>query len=130
MDTATSVSGLRAAETRISVSANNVANINSTNAAHEVREAVDHVIAELNAGRLRVATREGVGQWTVHQWLKKAVLLSFRLNDNQIIKAGDLGFYDKVKTKFSNLSDDEFKAAGVLVAGVLSPLAPSSCPLT
>ena len=90
----------------------NRATINATNAAHEIREAVDHVIAELNAGRLRVATREGVGQWTVHQWLKKAVLLSFRLNDNQIIKAGDLGFYDKVKTKFSNLSDDEFKAAG------------------
>ena len=75
----------------------------------ELSDAVDHVIAELNAGRMRVATREGVGQWTVHQWLKKAVLLSFRLNDNQIIKAGDLGFYDKVKTKFSNLNDDEFK---------------------
>ena len=93
----------------------NRANINGANATHEVREAVDHVIAELNGGRLRVATREGVGQWTVHQWLKKAVLLSFRLNDNQIMKAGDLGFYDKVKTKFSNLSDEEFKAAGVRV---------------
>ena len=93
----------------------NRANINTTNAAHEIREAVEHVIAELNAGRLRVATRDGVGQWTVNQWLKKAVLLSFRLNDNHIIKSGDLGFYDKVKTKFSNLSDEEFKAAGVRV---------------
>jgi len=93
----------------------NRATINAENATREVREAVDHVIAELNGGRLRVATREGVGQWTVHQWLKKAVLLSFRLNDNQIIKAGELGFYDKVKTKFSNLSDEEFKAAGVRV---------------
>ncbi len=93
----------------------NRATINAENATHEVREAVDHVIAELNGGRLRVATREGVGQWTVHQWLKKAVLLSFRLNDNKIIKAGDLGYYDKVKTKFSNLSDEEFKAAGVRV---------------
>ena len=93
----------------------NRANINATNATHEVREAVDHVIAELNAGRLRVATRDGVGQWTTHQWLKKAVLLSFRLNDNEIIKAGDLGFYDKVKTKFAHLSEEDMKAAGVRV---------------
>jgi 2,3,4,5-tetrahydropyridine-2-carboxylate N-succinyltransferase len=93
----------------------NRATINAENATHEVMDAVNHVIAELNGGRLRVATREGVGQWTVHQWLKKAVLLSFRLNDNKIIKAGDLGYYDKVKTKFSNLSDEEFKAAGVRV---------------
>ena len=48
-----------------------------------MRDAVEHVIAELNAGRLRVAERQGVGQWTVNQWVKKAVLLSFRLNDNQ-----------------------------------------------
>ena len=93
----------------------NRATINAENATHEVLDAVNHVIAELNGGRLRVATREGVGQWTVHQWLKKAVLLSFRLNDNKIIKSGDLGYYDKVKTKFSNLSDEEFKAAGVRV---------------
>jgi len=93
----------------------NRATINAENATHEVMDAVNHVIAELNGGRLRVATREGVGQWTVHQWLKKAVLLSFRLNDNKIIKCGDLGYYDKVKTKFSNLSDEEFKAAGVRV---------------
>jgi 2,3,4,5-tetrahydropyridine-2-carboxylate N-succinyltransferase len=93
----------------------NRATINAENATHEVMDAVNHVIAELNGGRLRVATREGVGQWTVHQWLKKAVLLSFRLNDNKIIKGGDLGYYDKEKTKFSNLSDEEFKAAGVRV---------------
>ncbi len=93
----------------------NRATINAENATHEVMDAVNHVIAELNGGRLRVATREGVGQWTIHQWLKKAVLLSFRLNDNKIIKGGDLGYYDKVKTKFSNLSDEEFKAAGVRV---------------
>ena len=50
---------------------------------------------ELNIGKLRVATRQAVGQWTVHQWIKKAVLLSFRLKDNAVVKAGDLGFYDK-----------------------------------
>ena len=81
----------------------------------EVAQAVEHVIAELNSGRLRVATRQDVGQWTVHQWIKKAVLLSFRLKDNEVMKAGDLGFYDKVQTKFSHLSDEQMKASGVRV---------------
>jgi len=93
----------------------NRANISANNATHEVREAVEHVIAELNAGRLRVATREGVGQWTTHQWIKKAVLLSFRLNDNQVIRAGELGFYDKVQTKFAHLDEDAMRATGVRV---------------
>ena len=89
--------------------------ISSQSAPQEVREAVEHVIRELDAGRLRVATREGVGQWTVHQWIKKAVLLSFRLNDNVAINAGDLGFYDKVPTKFAGLSAEELAATGVRV---------------
>jgi 2,3,4,5-tetrahydropyridine-2-carboxylate N-succinyltransferase len=93
----------------------NRANINISNAPQELREAVEHVIAELNAGRLRVATREGVGQWTTHQWIKKAVLLSFRLKDNAVVKAGDLGFYDKVQTKFSNMDEAQMKASGVRV---------------
>jgi len=81
----------------------------------EVSDAVEQVIAQLNKGRLRVATRQGVGQWTVHQWIKKAVLLSFRLRDNEIIRAGDLGFYDKVPTKFAHLSPEEMAATGVRV---------------
>ena len=81
----------------------------------EIMDAVEHVIAQLNNGHLRVASRDGVGQWTVHQWLKKAVLLSFRLNDNVPVHAGDLAFYDKVKTKFSRLSEAELKATGVRV---------------
>ena len=93
----------------------NRANISIQSAPKEVAEAVEHVITELNKGRLRVATREGVGQWTVHQWIKKAVLLSFRLKDNEVIKAGDLGFYDKVQTKFAHLSAEEMKATGVRV---------------
>jgi len=93
----------------------NRANISVQSAPKEVVDAVEHVISELNKGRLRVATRESVGQWTVHQWIKKAVLLSFRLKDNEIIKAGDLGFYDKVQTKFSHLSEEEMKASGVRV---------------
>jgi 2,3,4,5-tetrahydropyridine-2,6-dicarboxylate N-succinyltransferase len=93
----------------------NRANISVQSAPAEVREAVEHVLNELDQGRLRVATREAVGQWTTHQWIKKAVLLSFRLKDNAPIQAGDLGFYDKVATKFSNLSADEMKATGVRV---------------
>ena len=80
-----------------------------------VREAVDHVLAELDAGRLRVAERQAVGQWTVHQWIKKAVLLSFRLNDNRAMGSGDLGFFDKVPTKFAGLSEDQLRATGVRV---------------
>jgi 2,3,4,5-tetrahydropyridine-2-carboxylate N-succinyltransferase len=93
----------------------NRANISSKSAPKEVAEAVEHVISELNKGRLRVATREAVGKWTVHQWIKKAVLLSFRLKDNEVIKAGDLGFYDKVQTKFAHLSAEEMAATGVRV---------------
>ncbi len=91
------------------------ASLSATSAPKETLEAVEHVIAELNAGRLRVATRHGVGQWTTHQWIKKAVLLSFRLKDNEVIKAGQLGFYDKVPTKFAHLDEAEMKASGVRV---------------
>jgi len=91
------------------------ANISPGSASKEVRDAVEHVIAELNNGKLRVATRESVGQWTVHQWIKKAVLLSFRLKDNEQIQAGALGFYDKVPTKFAHLSAGELKEAGVRI---------------
>jgi len=91
------------------------ANISAASASQEVRDAVEHVISQLNNGSLRVATRQGVGQWTTHQWIKKAVLLSFRLKDNSVMKAGDLGFYDKVQTKFSHLDETQMKAAGVRV---------------
>ena len=93
----------------------NRATISIASATVEVRDAVNHVIEELDNGRLRVATRDGVGQWTTHQWVKKAVLLSFRLNDNEVIAAGNLGFYDKVPTKFSNMTADALKATGVRI---------------
>ena len=93
----------------------NRASLSPAAAPKEVLDAVEHVIAELNKGRLRVATRQGVGQWTVHQWIKKAVLLSFRLKDNAVMKAGDLAFFDKVQTKFAHLSEAELKATGVRV---------------
>ena len=87
--------------------------------APEVSTAVEQVIAELNAGRLRVAEKrmnaEGKGEWHVNQWVKKAVLLSFRLHENKLIRAGELGFYDKVPTKFAHLSEGEMRESGVRV---------------
>ena len=93
----------------------NRTNITAAVAPKEISDAVEHVLAELDAGRLRVATREGVGQWTVHQWIKKAVLLSFRLRDNTLMQAGDLTFFDKVPTKFGGMSEAELQATGVRV---------------
>ncbi|MFN9746451.1 MAG: 2,3,4,5-tetrahydropyridine-2,6-dicarboxylate N-succinyltransferase [Betaproteobacteria bacterium] len=88
--------------------------INATNAP-QVREAVEQVIAALNGGRLRVAERRGVGEWTVNQWVKKAVLLSFRLTDNAPMHAGDLAFFDKVRPKFSQLDEAALRDSGVRV---------------
>jgi 2,3,4,5-tetrahydropyridine-2,6-dicarboxylate N-succinyltransferase len=90
------------------------ADISAVNAP-QVRDAVERVIGDLNAGRLRVAERRNVGEWSVNQWIKKAVLLSFRLNDNQVVKAGDLQFFDKVQTKFANLDEAAMRATGVRV---------------
>jgi len=90
------------------------AQISAANAP-QVREQVEQVIGELNAGRLRVAERRGVGEWVVNQWVKKAVLLSFRLNDNRVMHAGDLGFYDKVPVKFAHLDEAAMREAGVRI---------------
>jgi len=83
-----------------------------------VREAVAHVIDELDAGRLRVAEKVG-GTWTTHQWVKKAVLLSFRLADNVAMgpppERAPFRFFDKVPTKFARFDDAAFAAAGVRV---------------
>ena len=91
------------------------AKLSPASAPPEVLDAVEQVISQLNKGVLRVATRESVGVWTTHQWIKKAVLLSFRLKDNVMMRAGDLGFFDKVQTKFAHLSEDEMRATGVRV---------------
>ncbi|MCW7541244.1 2,3,4,5-tetrahydropyridine-2,6-dicarboxylate N-succinyltransferase [Aquabacterium sp. A7-Y] len=90
------------------------ANLSPKAAPSEVRATVQQVVDELNAGRLRVAQKVD-GGWVVNQWVKKAVLLSFRLNDNAAMRSGDLAFFDKVKTKFSDLSEDEMRATGVRV---------------
>ncbi len=93
----------------------NRADLSPKAAPKEVLQAVEHTISQLNSGKLRVATRESVGVWTTHQWIKKAVLLSFRLHDNELMRAGDLGFFDKVKTKFAHLSEAEMRETGVRV---------------
>ena len=80
----------------------------------EVRVAVDRALAMLDAGTARVAEPDGAGGWRVNQWLKKAVLLSFRLNDNAMIDNGPGAghWFDKVPSKFSGWSEAEFRAAG------------------
>jgi 2,3,4,5-tetrahydropyridine-2-carboxylate N-succinyltransferase len=83
-----------------------------------VREAVEATLAELDAGRVRVAEKTASG-WVTHQWLKKAVLLSFRLNDSVPIGLAapnvPFRFYDKLPTKFARFDDDAFAKAGVRV---------------
>jgi 2,3,4,5-tetrahydropyridine-2-carboxylate N-succinyltransferase len=91
------------------------ASLSPANADAKIREAVEHTIAELNKGRIRVAERQGVGQWQVNQWVKKAVLLSFRLNDNKVMRSGDLSYFDKVDTKFTHVSEDAMRATGIRV---------------
>jgi len=83
----------------------------------KIGEAVDHVLAELDAGRLRVAEKTPTG-WQVNQWVKKAVLLSFRLSDNQPMSVGGnapFQFYDKVATKFAKYTRTDFERSGVRV---------------
>ncbi|MBV8060209.1 MAG: 2,3,4,5-tetrahydropyridine-2,6-dicarboxylate N-succinyltransferase, partial [Alphaproteobacteria bacterium] len=78
----------------------------------EARDAVEHALTELDSGRLRVAQKVD-GAWQVNQWLKKAVLLSFRLNDSVAISGGVGGssWWDKVPSKFQNWSNDQFSQA-------------------
>lgn len=78
------------------------------------KAAILEAIDLLDSGKARVAEKIA-GEWVVHQWLKKAVLLSFRINDNGIIKGDDAQYYDKVPLKFSNYTEEQFKAAGVRV---------------
>ena len=80
-----------------------------------VRAAVDAVIAGLDAGEIRVAEKKGVGEWTVNQWVKKAVLLSFRLSENRFMQSGELAFFDKVEPKYSAASEPMLRASGVRV---------------
>jgi 2,3,4,5-tetrahydropyridine-2-carboxylate N-succinyltransferase len=88
------------------------ADVNASTAG-PIREAVETALAMLDSGKVRVAERIG-SQWQVHDWLKKAVLLSFRLNDMAVIKGGpgEAVWWDKVPSKFEGWGEAEFRAAG------------------
>ncbi len=92
------------------------ANINPSNASVEIKATVASLIADLDAGKLRVASRIGDSQnWETHQWLKMAVLLSFRLEDNYLMDDGVTKYFDKVPPKFANYTEADFKAGGFRV---------------
>lgn len=80
----------------------------------EIQDTVKQVLNLLDCGEARVAEKIN-GQWVVHQWLKKAVLLSFKLNDNTVIDTDLAQYYDKVPLKYNGMSEQDFKAGGTRV---------------
>lgn len=90
------------------------ADITPANVDAVTREAVNQVIALLDSGELRVAEKIN-GEWVTHQWLKKAVLLSFRINDNQVIEGAESRYFDKVPMKFANYDEARFQKEGFRV---------------
>lgn len=90
------------------------ANLNTQNCPANTREAIETVLANLDAGKMRVAEKIN-GQWHTHQWLKKAVLLSFRIKDNQIMNHAPMQFFDKVPLKFQDYTAEDFAKGGFRV---------------
>ena len=86
-----------------------------TPASADVREAVEEAIELLDSGQVRVAERESQGTWRVNQWLKKAVLLSFRLNDNAVMDGAGAPAFDKVPLKFAGWGENRFREAAFRV---------------
>ncbi|MGH8501069.1 MAG: 2,3,4,5-tetrahydropyridine-2,6-dicarboxylate N-succinyltransferase [Gammaproteobacteria bacterium] len=84
------------------------------NVSTHIREAVFEAIEQLDNGRLRVAEKKS-GQWFVNEWLKKAVLLSFRIEDNRFISGGFTHYFDKVPLKYAEVSANDFRTGGVRV---------------
>lgn len=89
-------------------------NFSPDNAPDEVREAVNQVLAGLNNGEFRVAEKYHT-DWVVHEWVKKAVLLSFRLNNNHMMDGGETRYFDKVGSKYAGYEDEDFQRDGVRV---------------
>lgn len=90
------------------------ADINHNTVSKEVRDAVEQTIADIDNGKIRVAEKKE-NDWVVHQWIKKAVLLSFRISDNEIVRDGYTNYFDKVDSKFSSYSDEDFRKGGFRV---------------
>ncbi|MEI6068137.1 MAG: 2,3,4,5-tetrahydropyridine-2,6-dicarboxylate N-succinyltransferase [Methylococcaceae bacterium] len=88
--------------------------ITPANVSAEIRNAVTETLNQLDQGTLRVAEKID-GDWVTHQWLKKAVLLSFRINENRMMDGGNTRYYDKVECKYSNYTEADFAKAGVRV---------------
>ncbi|GHB63423.1 2,3,4,5-tetrahydropyridine-2,6-dicarboxylate N-succinyltransferase [Psychrosphaera saromensis] len=80
----------------------------------EVKSSVEQALELLDSGKARVAEKIA-GEWVVHQWLKKAVLLSFRIRDNEVMDGGETKFYDKVDNKFASYTEADFKQGGMRV---------------
>ncbi|MDC1173291.1 2,3,4,5-tetrahydropyridine-2,6-dicarboxylate N-succinyltransferase [Methylophilaceae bacterium] len=94
----------------------NRAEISPNNADNKVKDAIEEVLDGLNNGKFRVASRiDNSQEWETHQWLKKAVLLSFRVQDNYVMPTGYTNFFDKVESKFNNFSENDFKNGGYRV---------------
>ncbi|MBI4204515.1 MAG: 2,3,4,5-tetrahydropyridine-2,6-dicarboxylate N-succinyltransferase [Betaproteobacteria bacterium] len=90
------------------------ASLSPASADARLKQAVNETIGLLDQGRLRVAEKNA-GKWVTHQWVKKAVLLSFRLQDNAVIKDGYSRYYDKVPSKFADYTSDAFQRGGFRV---------------
>ena len=90
------------------------ATLSPANAPATLRAAVNEVLDGLDAGQLRVAEKIN-GEWITHQWIKKAVLLSFRLTDNRLMEGGFTHYWDKVESKFAGYSAEDFNAGGFRV---------------
>jgi 2,3,4,5-tetrahydropyridine-2,6-dicarboxylate N-succinyltransferase len=90
------------------------AGLNPKSVPHDLAVAIDECLELLDSGRARVAEKVD-GRWIVHQWLKKAVLLSFRTRENRMIDAGYTRFYDKVPLKYAAASEEDLRAGGARV---------------
>jgi 2,3,4,5-tetrahydropyridine-2-carboxylate N-succinyltransferase len=101
-------------QTTIDSAWENRAQISPATADSQLRAAVGEVLSRLDAGALRVAEK-AAGEWVTHQWVKKAVLLSFRIQDNEVIRDGYTNYFDKVPAKFAGYGSADFKAGGFRV---------------
>ncbi len=99
-------------ESQIDAAFEGRADITPANATRDLLDALDQIVAELNAGRIRVAEKIN-GEWTTHQWIKKAVLLYFRTHDNVVIPSGGgSAWFDKVPLRFQGYTEADFRDAG------------------
>ncbi|MDC9592592.1 2,3,4,5-tetrahydropyridine-2,6-dicarboxylate N-succinyltransferase [Xenorhabdus sp. IM139775] len=101
-------------QTTIETAFENRVNITPTTVDDATRDAINQVIQMLDSGKLRVAEKID-GKWVTHQWLKKAVLLSFRINDNQVMEGAESRYFDKVPMKFADYDQARFEKEGFRV---------------